>query len=131
MAAHLHEKHFTLEQARKMLTGIAHLVEEVVRLKRALDEKGYDISRHVYFGGRGPNGTGTYPAELTRLIRIIRDLRRKGIFIKSLDEGLIDFPSLRSNNEEVYLCWKIGEKSIDYWHPITEGFSGRRPVKEL
>ncbi len=41
----------------------------------------------------------------------------------------MDFPSLREG-EEVYLCWKLGEERIGYWHGIEEGFAGRKPLDE-
>ena len=127
----LHNKHFTQEQAKSILTGMIHIVEEVVELKKKLDKQGYDIYRHEYFGGRGPNGDRVFPRELERLIEIVRQLDSKGIQVKDLDKGLIDFPHIRSNGEEVYLCWKIGENDINFWHRIPEGFSGRKPISEL
>jgi|ERR1041385_867204 hypothetical protein len=131
MSEYLHTKHFTLEQAQMMLSGIAHLVEEIVKLKLKLDERGFDIYRHQYFGGSGPNGERVFPPELERLVEIAKNLDKKGILIKGLEEGLIDFPHIRSNGEEVYLCWKVGENNIEYWHRIPDGFGGRRPVEDL
>ena len=128
---YLHSKHFTLEQARMILTGIARLVEEIVALKKKLDEKGYDIYRHQYFGGSGPNGERFFPPELEQIVKIAQEMDKKGILIKGFDEGLIDFPHIRSNGEEVYLCWKVGESDIQYWHLIPDGFAGRKPISEL
>jgi|ERR1051326_723917 hypothetical protein len=131
MPDYLHDKHFTLDQARRMLSGINLLVEEIVTLKKKLDERGFDIYRHEYFGGTGPNGERYFPPELERLVEIARTLHKKGIIIKGLDDGLIDFPHLRSNSEEVYLCWKLGEADIQFWHSIADGFAGRKPISEL
>lgn len=131
MPDYLHKKHFTLDHARRILAQVAPLVEEMVSLKRELDEQGYDIYRHQYFGGSGPNGERFFPAELERLVDIAHSIEGKGVLIKGLDEGLIDFPHIRSNGEEVYLCWKIGERDIQYWHRIPNGFAGRRSVSEL
>src|SRR6202795_1512874 len=50
-----------------------------------------------------------------------------GCLIKDLEAGLLDFPSL-VNNEEVYLCWKLGEGRIRFYHRQDEGFSGRKPL---
>ena len=50
-----------------------------------------------------------------------------GWIIKDLDVGLLDFP-LVINNEEVYLCWKLGEDRIRYYHRQDEGYSGRKPL---
>jgi hypothetical protein len=43
--------------------------------------------------------------------------------------GLVDFPSLL-RGEEIYLCWKLGEERIAYWHGIEEGFAGRKPLDD-
>ena len=50
-----------------------------------------------------------------------------GCLIKDLDVGLLDFPSI-INNEEVYLCWKLGEDRIRYYHRQDEGYGGRKPL---
>ena len=50
-----------------------------------------------------------------------------GCLIKDLDVGLLDFPSL-IDNEEVYLCWKLGEDRIRFYHRQDEGFAGRKPL---
>lgn len=51
-----------------------------------------------------------------------------GIDIKSLDHGLIDFPSLHEGRV-VFLCWRLGEgPTIRYWHDVDAGFAGRRPL---
>jgi len=50
-----------------------------------------------------------------------------GCLIKDLDMGLLDFPAI-INNEEVYLCWKLGEDRIRYYHRQDEGYAGRKPL---
>ena len=47
--------------------------------------------------------------------------------VKDLELGLVDFPSTR-DGEEILLCWKLGEKSIGYWHAVDGGFASRRPI---
>jgi hypothetical protein len=129
--SYMHSIHFTLDEANNLVEEIKPLIEEMTDLKLKLDEKGYDIFRHTYFGGIGPNGTGAFPAEMERLVEIVKLISSKGIIIKGIDNGLIDFPHIRSNGDEVYLCWKSGEGDIAYWHKIPEGFSGRRHINEL
>jgi hypothetical protein len=128
---YFHDKHFTLDDANSALEEIKPLIREMIDLKANLDLKKYDIFRHQYFGGIGPNGTGAFPEEMERLVEIVRKISDEGILIKNIDTGLIDFPHLRRDGEEVYLCWKFGEGSINYWHPIDEGFPGRKDVSEL
>src|SRR4030081_4033697 len=50
-----------------------------------------------------------------------------GCLIKDLEVGLLDFPAL-INNEEVYLCWRLGEDRIRFFNPQDEGFAGRKPL---
>ncbi|CUT02592.1 DUF2203 domain-containing protein [Candidatus Chrysopegis kryptomonas] len=127
---YLHEKHFTIEEARNLLSEIKPLVERMTQLKKILDIKGYDIYRHRYFTG-GPNGEKNYPVELEELIAIIERIESMGALVKGIEQGLIDFPHIRENGQEVYLCWMHGEDTIKFWHTISEGFMGRKPIEEI
>ncbi len=131
MAKHVHHRHFSLDEARRELTTVHALASKLVELKHQLEVKGWDVYRHQYFGGRGPNGNGSFPAEMETVIEIVRGLEERGIIVKGLDDGLIDFPHIRDNGEEVYLCWKLGENDIQYWHRIEDGFAGRKSIDEL
>lgn len=131
MAPNLHKKHFSLEEARRELTSVHALASKLAELKNALDAMGWDVFRHQYFGGRGPNGDGRFPAEMETLVEIVRSLEQRGIVVKGIDRGLIDFPHLRKNGDEVYLCWMVGEDDILYWHTIADGFAGRKSVEDL
>ncbi len=124
-------RHFSLEDARTLLKQIRQDLFEIVRLKKVLDAKNYDIYRHQYFGGGGPNGTKNYPPELEDLVNILRRFDSEGILVKSVDEGLIDLPHIRRSGEEVFLCYKLGEEDILFWHPVEAGFAGRRTITEL
>jgi hypothetical protein len=59
----------------------------------------------------------------------IEGVRALGGEVKDLETGLVDFPGRRAG-EEILLCWKLGEKSIEYWHPVDGGFASRRPIDE-
>ena len=50
-----------------------------------------------------------------------------GCIIKDLDVGLLDFPAV-INHQDVYLCWKLGEDRIRFYHRQDEGFAGRKPL---
>ncbi len=54
-------------------------------------------------------------------------LEKTGVVIKSIDQGLLDFPSKRFD-EDVWLCWKYGETEIKFWHDNDSGFLGRKPI---
>jgi hypothetical protein len=127
----LYTKHYTLAEAQQTLVEIKPQLEELVGLKKLMDEKGYDVFKHQYFGGMGPNGMKAFPLQLERLVAIVKEFGEKQIEIKDLNKGLIDFPHVRTNGEEVYLCYLLGEEAIVSWHTITGGFAGRRTLEEL
>jgi hypothetical protein len=60
----------------------------------------------------------------------LEELQKIGCVLKDLNEGLVDFYG-RKKNRLVFLCWKLGEKRISYWHEIESGYTGRRPIREL
>ncbi|HXS59437.1 MAG TPA: DUF2203 domain-containing protein [Candidatus Sulfopaludibacter sp.] len=64
---------------------------------------------------------------ISLLYKEVEEIEEFGILIKSLDEGLVDFPSKRFD-EEVWLCWKVEEEKIRFWHGKNEGFIGRKPL---
>jgi len=64
---------------------------------------------------------------ILQFYQAIEDLENTGVVIKSLDEGLLDFPS-KHFDEEVWLCWKFGETEIKFWHEKDSGFTGRKPI---
>jgi hypothetical protein len=127
----LHSRHFSLREARATLEEVRPLAEELVLLKQNLDRAGYDIRRHGYFGGTGPNGERHFPRDLERLVTILGRLDTLGVIVKGIDDGLVDFPHIRANGEEVYLCFRAGETDIRFWHSVEAGFAGRRPIEEL
>lgn len=63
----------------------------------------------------------------TMLYKQIEELEELGVMIKSFDEGLLDFPAIRFE-EEVWLCWKLGEDKVRFWHHKNEGFTSRKPL---
>ena len=54
-------------------------------------------------------------------------IQATGCVVKDLDAGLLDFPAI-VDNQEVYLCWRLGEERIRFWHRQDEGFAGRKPL---
>lgn len=62
-----------------------------------------------------------------RLEEAVAGLRREGIEVKDLEEGLVDFYGIQ-NGEVVFLCWRRGEPEVAYYHPITGSYRNRRPI---
>jgi len=57
----------------------------------------------------------------------VSEIESNGCVVKDLEKGLVDFPSI-VNDEQVFLCWKLGEPGIRFWHRMDEGFTGRKPL---
>ena len=70
-------------------------------------------------------------ADLNKVVAKVKNaldqIQATGCIVKDLDSGLVDFPSV-IRNEEVYLCWRLGEDRIRFYHGHDEGFAGRKPI---
>ena len=88
----------------------------------------------------GPQGPGTvgmrdqHEAALRDAVARMREAVERlvawDVTLRDIESGLIDFPAL-VNGSPVWLCWRLGEGPIAWWHPTDEGFAGRRPIAEL
>jgi hypothetical protein len=132
-------RHFTPDQANAALAEVRPLAEQMVEHRREL---GLLVSRRAELSTTiAGNGGDLDPGELARVeaeigeqakgvARCVNEIHGLGAQVKDADEGLVDFPALRGD-EEVLLCWKLGEDEIAYWHSLEGGFAGRRPFSEL
>jgi hypothetical protein len=59
----------------------------------------------------------------------LEEIRTLGGDVKDLDLGLVDFPG-RRGTDDILLCWRLGEKRIEFWHTVEGGFANRRPLDE-
>jgi hypothetical protein len=133
------EKYFERHEAEELLPAIEQFLEEARKQKQALDSITADISnaslRIMMLGGSLPpfaelNHKKSQREKISeQLSRTVEEIQQTGCVVKDLDTGLVDFPSLRQG-EKVYLCWKLGEERIGYWHGIEEGFAGRKPLDD-
>ncbi len=64
---------------------------------------------------------------VTKFYQSLEDLENTGVVVKQLDEGLLDFPAKRFD-QEIWLCWKEGETEVKFWHEKDTGFMGRKPI---
>jgi len=70
----------------------------------------------------------TLNSAITKFYESVEILENTGVVVKSIEQGLLDFPSKRFD-EEVWLCWKYGETEIKFWHEKDSGFMGRKPIE--
>ena len=66
---------------------------------------------------------------MVRLNSYSDELEQIGCELKVYAIGLVDFPAYRKGRE-VYLCWKLGEPAVAYWHELDSGYAGRRRVDD-
>jgi hypothetical protein len=123
---------FTVAEANALLPEIVPLLMEMRARKVALDTALAALGRLT--PAMRLNGHAVAVRDLeerihdltTELAAGVDHLAAQGIDIKSLDHGLIDFPSARGERV-VYLCWRLGEgPTIRFWHEIDAGFAGRK-----
>ena len=67
---------------------------------------------------------------VARMHGIVARLVEWDVTLRDISAGLIDFPAL-ANGRPVWLCWRLGEDDIAWWHNTDEGFSARKPLREL
>jgi hypothetical protein len=120
------QKHFTLDEARAYLPELRQLLREAqarrVRLQQ-LDQK-LGSQQEQTGGDLGGKDVGALVAEMTQLNAQIQSLQKRGIELKDLDRGLVDFPHLR-DGREVFLCFELEDDDIEFWHEIEAGYAGR------
>ena len=127
---------FTPEEANAALAELRPVVERMVEHRRnlvAAQHRQTELLTRI-----AGNGGDMQPSDLREVAASIQaeadgiaecgqQIAAAGAQIKSLEDGLLDFPSLR-DGEDVLLCWKLGEDEIRYWHGADEGFAGRKPL---
>ncbi|MBV9612972.1 MAG: DUF2203 domain-containing protein [Acidobacteriaceae bacterium] len=128
---------FTLLEAETLLPEIERLLRSIIEVKQHYEAAASElnaITQRITLTG-GMNA----PRERLARIRARKDasagalksaverLEEIGVLLKDVDTGLIDFPTLY-RGKEVYLCWKLGETGIAFWHHVEDGFRGRRAI---
>ena len=132
-------RYFTLPQAERLLPKVEERVREALFVKaefqRAEDEL-RATTKHILLSGgavvdRNHIATvkSTRDAAAAKVQAVCEDIHETGCLVKDLDIGLLDFPTLY-RGEEVYLCWRLGEDHIGFWHQIDAGFRGRKPIDD-
>jgi hypothetical protein len=132
-------RYFTLTQAERLLPEVERSLRDALFHKteaesahRELEETSerirvsggarVDPGRHLALRARRETSTAA-------LKDALEQIENTGALIKDLDIGLIDFLA-RFENQDVCLCWKLGETGIHFWHGLEEGFRGRKAIDQ-
>lgn len=105
---------FTPAQANEFLPEVKATIERVIAIKKEADNETDDDA---------------VTRAMERLEVEIQKLEDLGCVLKDMSVGLVDFPAVRLGTR-VWLCWKLGEESVCFWHGLHEGYAGRKVVQE-
>ncbi|HXW63365.1 MAG TPA: DUF2203 domain-containing protein [Candidatus Acidoferrales bacterium] len=130
-------KLFSLREAERLRVELQPTLIEAIESRRKLgdmDEKLSGLAERIQRSGGlmvRYEEAAKLRIERNRIEETIREalerIHSTGCIVKDLEVGLLDFPA-RIGGEEVYLCWKLGEDRIRFYHRQDEGFAGRKPI---
>ncbi|MDE2126682.1 MAG: DUF2203 domain-containing protein [Armatimonadetes bacterium] len=125
----MEHKRFTVQEARAELPWLRIQIERVQELAGRLSQNELQAIAQQKLAASNGHGLqrNSGAAELAELHEIARAIQNRGIQVKDLVRGLVDFPHLRAGRE-VLLCWLYGEDDITWWHTEDDGFNGRQPL---
>ena len=123
---------YTLDEARVLLPQIRGTLLQLAIERRRADASHDELHRRLRHETNGD------PADQARLEATTEELRARvrdlldhleslGVVIRDLDAGLVDIPTVR-DGEPAWLCWRLADPELGYWHTTREGFSTRRPL---
>ena len=130
-------RYFTLSEAEALLPSVRARLESAINSRAelaAIDAELQELMARISMAGGSeinPTKVARRKIERSSLVKSIEGaidfIQTSGCVVKDLDMGLLDFPALLGN-DEIYLCWKLGEPRIEWWHRINDGFAGRRRI---
>ena len=130
---------FTLDEAKDLLPVLESLLRSAIDGKKLIEsvEAELQATAHRIFLNGGMSVNVVYLAgrkaqrekAIQRLKDAMAEIDAMGVQVKDLDIGLLDFPC-EVDGQIVLLCWKLGEKAITFWHGVSEGFAGRKPIDQ-
>ena len=130
-------RYFTLREAERLLPHVEHYLRDSL-FHRAEAMKAHEELETASARIRMAGGLRVQPGPLlaararrdastAALKEALQKIQEMGVLVKDLDIGLIDFMT-RYRDQDVCLCWKLGEEKIAFWHGAEEGFRGRKPI---
>lgn len=137
------QRYFSVDEANAMIGELERAFGRIAQMKiqvrvtyERLDEAGFAPAGDDFdpvpadVGADVINDLTTLRTLIDALKSEVNALKDAGCMIKNIDEGIVDWHA-RTGGREVFLCWKLGEKQIAFWHDPEAGFAGRRPISEF
>lgn len=120
------ERLFSIADADAELEELRVRLPRLREARQRLIDTGERITSAVEIDGGGTEGSDWFRAQET-LKRELLWLADRGILLRDPDTGLVDFPAERGG-ERVFLCWRLGEERVEWYHSERSGFSSRKPL---
>ena len=122
---------FSLFEANQLIPQLQSHLTTVQERKGVLIETREEVQKASANAGHGGGTTvgSHYVKSLQDISTNLRAIHELGVVVKDIDLGLCDFPYVR-DGRVVYLCWKLGEKEIRWWHEVTTGYKDRCPLED-
>ncbi len=119
---------FDKAQADALLPRLAHLIRS---LQAATESdaavEGRERLAHAGRSNGSPQAAAAVFAAGAEIQAVLDELDGMGVILRDLGTGLCDFPSVRGGRP-VYLCWRLGEDEVGWWHSRDTGVAGREPL---
>jgi hypothetical protein len=123
------KRRFTLAQANKSLALVRRIVADIVRCHQSATDL-HEKLESTKSARDQQAMQERLDVETRHLQEYVDELADVGCELKDFQTGLVDFIG-RHQGRDVYLCWKLGEEKIEYWHELHTGFAGRQAVASL
>jgi hypothetical protein len=120
------ERRFSIEEADAELEELRRRLPILREARQELIDTGERITSAVELDGGGVEGSAWFRAQQTLRAELLW-LAEQGILLRDPDTGLVDFPAER-DGRRVFLCWRLGEDRVGWFHEEQSGFSGRMPL---
>ena len=120
------ERRFSPAEAEAELDELRRRLPALREARQALIDTGERITSAVEFDGGGVEGSAWFRAQQTLRAELVW-LAEQGILLRDPETGLVDFPAER-DGRRVFLCWRLGEDHVAWFHEEQSGFSGRKPL---
>lgn len=117
---------YTAEEANALLPELAESLRRIQEARQVILEGGERVRRSAAIDGGGAVSQEYWDA-LGSLRREIESMVERDIVLRDPETGLLDFPG-RVDGQDVFLCWRLGEDRVEWWHGPESGFAGRRPL---
>lgn len=121
---------FTVAAANQTLPLVGRVVQDVVTLCRQMVQTQQQLAADSNETKYREELEAQADRQELEFERYVDELSNIGCELKDANIGLVDFVG-RHEGRDVYLCWRLGERQIEFWHELHAGFSGRRPVSVL